>query len=69
MVIAACDGVCPVVTGKRYENWGISDPYGLPIDSVRPIRDEIAHRVNDLVASLRLRGDRRKPVPSRVHEE
>ena len=52
IVIAACDGACPVVTGKRYENWGISDPYGLPVDRVRPIRDEIAHRVDGLVAGL-----------------
>jgi protein-tyrosine-phosphatase len=52
VVIAACDGVCPVVAGKRYENWGISDPYGMPVERVRPIRDEIAHRVNGLLASL-----------------
>jgi protein-tyrosine-phosphatase len=52
VVVAACDGACPVVAGKRYENWGISDPYGLPIEQVRPIRDEIAHRVKGLLASL-----------------
>jgi len=52
VVIAACDGACPVVAGKRYENWGLPDPYGLPIESVRPIRDEIAHRVDALVADL-----------------
>jgi arsenate reductase (thioredoxin) len=52
VVIAACDGACPVVPGKRYENWAISDPYGLPIEDVRPIRDEIAMRVNGLLASL-----------------
>ena len=51
-MIAACDGVCPVVTGKRYENWGISDPYGLPVESVRPIRDEIAQRVDGLLAGF-----------------
>ena len=39
IVIAACSGVCPVVPGKRYENWGIADPYGLPIEQVRPILD------------------------------
>jgi protein-tyrosine-phosphatase len=52
VLIAACDGVCPAVKGKRYENWEISDPYGLPPERVRPIRDEIAHRVNGLVSSL-----------------
>ena len=52
VVIVACDGVCPVVAGKRYENWEISDAYGLPVEQVRPIRDEIAHRVNGLLATL-----------------
>jgi arsenate reductase (thioredoxin) len=52
VVIAACDGVCPAVPGKRYENWGIADPYGLPVEQVRPIRDSIARRVNGLIASL-----------------
>ena len=52
VVIAACSGVCPVVPGKRYENWGIADPYGLPIEQVRPIRDEIAGRVEALSAEL-----------------
>ena len=51
-MIAACDGACPVVLGKRYENWGIDDPYGLPLEDVRPIRDEIARRVATLVAEL-----------------
>jgi arsenate reductase (thioredoxin) len=52
VVIAACDGVCPAVPGKRYENWAIADPYGLPVEQVRPIRDELANRVNGLIASL-----------------
>ena len=52
VVIAACDGACPVVVGKRYENWGIDDPYGLPLDGVRPIRDEISRRVDGLLATL-----------------
>jgi protein-tyrosine-phosphatase len=52
IVIAACDVACPVVPGKRYENWGIPDPYGLPLERVRPIRDEIARRVNGLVERL-----------------
>jgi protein-tyrosine-phosphatase len=52
IVIAACDVACPVVPGKRYENWGISDPYGLPVERVRPIRDQIARRVEALSAEL-----------------
>jgi arsenate reductase (thioredoxin) len=52
IVVAACDVACPVVPGKRYENWGIADPYGQPIERVRPIRDEIARRVEALSAEL-----------------
>ena len=52
VVVAACDGVCPVVSAKRYENWDIAGPVRLPIEHVRPIRDEIARRVGVLVGEL-----------------
>jgi arsenate reductase (thioredoxin) len=52
VVIATCDGSCPVVSGKRYENWRLSDPFGEPIERVRAIRDEIAGRVELLHAEL-----------------
>ncbi len=52
VVIAACDGACPAVQGRRYENWGLPDPHGRPLEAVRPIRDEIARRVDALVAEL-----------------
>ncbi len=52
VVIAACDGACPVVPGKRYENWALPDPAGQPLERVREIRDEIARRVEALLSSL-----------------
>lgn len=52
VVIAACDDACPVVPGKRYENWGLPDPKGKPLAEVRAIRDEITRRVDELVATL-----------------
>lgn len=52
VVIAACDGACPVVVGKHYENWGLPDPHERPLEDVRPIRDEVARRVDELIASL-----------------
>jgi len=52
VVIAACDGACPVVHGKRYENWGLPDPYRRSIEEVRAIRDEIAGRVDELILTL-----------------
>jgi arsenate reductase len=52
VVIAACDGACPVVPGKRYENWHLPDPAGRPLDEVREIRDKIARRVDALSRTL-----------------
>ena len=52
VVVAACDGVCPVVPGKRNENWHLPDPMGLPLDEVRVIRDEIKRRVDTLLDEL-----------------
>ncbi len=52
VVVAACDDACPVVSGKRYENWGLPDPHGRPLDDVREIRDEIERRVRKLVGEL-----------------
>jgi arsenate reductase (thioredoxin) len=49
VVVAACDGVCPVVPGKRNENWHLPDPMGLPLAEVRVIRDEIKRRVDTLL--------------------
>jgi arsenate reductase len=52
VVIAACDGACPVVAGKRYENWALPDPHGRDVDEVRAIRDEITRRVGSLLHEL-----------------
>jgi len=52
VVVAACDGVCPVVPGKRNENWHLPDPMGLPLAEVRVICDEIKRRVDTLLDEL-----------------
>ena len=52
VVVAACDGVCPVVPGKRNENWHLPDPMGLPLAEVRVIRDDIERRVDALLDEL-----------------
>ena len=38
--------------GKRHEDWVLPDPTGRGPDSLRPLRNEIKSRVEDLVASL-----------------
>ncbi len=52
VVVATCDDACPVIPGKRYVNWQLPDAKGLPLDQVRPVRDAIARRVQDLVSDL-----------------
>jgi arsenate reductase len=52
VVVATCDDACPVVPGKRYVNWQLPDPKGQPLEAVRRIRDEIAARVEVLLAEL-----------------
>ncbi len=52
VVVATCDDACPVVPGKRYVNWRLPDPKGLPLEDVRTIRDAIARRVAELIAEL-----------------
>ena len=45
VVTMGCGDACPVFPGKRYLDWELADPAGLPLESVRPIRDEIERRV------------------------
>ena len=52
VVTMGCGDACPVFPGKRYEDWTLTDPNGLDVASVRPIRDEIKGRVEVLLAQL-----------------
>lgn len=52
VVSMGCGDACPVVPGRRYEDWELPDPAGLDVDAVRPIRDEIERRVRGLLADL-----------------
>jgi arsenate reductase len=52
IVTMGCGDECPVVPGKRYEDWELPDPAGRPHEEVRAIRDEIGRRVKRLVSDL-----------------
>ena len=52
VIVATCDDACPVVPGKRYVQWQLPDPKGRPLAEVRAIRDEVAARVDALLAEL-----------------
>jgi protein-tyrosine-phosphatase len=51
VVTMGCGDECPYIPGKRYVDWELPDPAGLPLDEVRAIRD-IARRANQLVLEL-----------------
>ena len=50
VVTMGCGDACPVLPGKRYVDWQLSDPAGASRDAVRAIRDEVARRVASLAA-------------------
>ena len=52
VVTMGCGDVCPVFPGTRYLDWALDDPAGKAIETVRPIRDEIRRRVEDLLTEL-----------------
>ena len=52
VITMGCGDVCPIFSGKRYEDWELADPKGKGIDEVRPIRDDIRARVTALLAEL-----------------
>jgi arsenate reductase len=52
VVTMGCGDECPYISGKRYLDWDQPDPKGKPLEEVRRTRDEIAERVEALVAEL-----------------
>jgi protein-tyrosine-phosphatase len=59
LAVSTCsEEVCPVTPGVRRISWELPDPKQLPLEQVRPIRDQINQRVQELVAEL----DRAEPA-------
>lgn len=52
VVTMGCGDECPFIPGRRYIDWDLADPKGLPVERVREIRDDIAARVKALIAEL-----------------
>ncbi len=52
VIMMGCGDSCPVVPGRRYEEWTLADPAGQSLDAIRPIRDEIEQRVRALVSQI-----------------
>jgi arsenate reductase len=54
VITMGCGDACPIFPGKRYEDWELDDPAGMPVEHVRPVRNEIRRRVECLIESLQL---------------
>ncbi|MEB7504138.1 arsenate reductase ArsC [Arthrobacter koreensis] len=52
VITMGCGDACPVFPGKRYEDWQLADPAGKGVEAVRPIRDDIKHRIQLLITDL-----------------
>ena len=52
VVTMGCGDQCPYIPGKRYIDWDLRDPKGLPLPEVRRIRDDIRRRVQDLLRQV-----------------
>ena len=52
VVTMGCGDECPYIPGTRYVDWDLPDPKGRPLAEVRATRDDIARRVEALVAEL-----------------
>jgi protein-tyrosine-phosphatase len=55
VVTMGCGDNCPYFPGKRYEDWQLTDPHGLDVAAVRPVRDDIERRVLSLLEELSVR--------------
>lgn len=51
-VTMGCGDACPYIPGKRYLDWELEDPKDQPVHAVRATRDEIASRIDKLLAEL-----------------
>lgn len=54
VITMGCGDACPFFPGKIYLDWVLDDPAGQGVDAVRPIRDEIRKKVEELISSLPL---------------
>lgn len=52
VITMGCGDACPIYPGKRYEDWEVTDPDGLDLDAIRPVRDEIEGRVRELMREV-----------------
>jgi arsenate reductase len=52
VITMGCGETCPVLPGKRYEDWPVSDPAGQDPATVRGIVDDVDVRVRSLLLEV-----------------
>jgi protein-tyrosine-phosphatase len=52
VITMGCGDACPLFPGKKYLDWELEDPAGKGVEAVRPIRDRIRTRVENLIAEI-----------------
>ena len=55
LVTMGCGEKCPYIPGLRREDWPLPDPKSLPAEEARKVRDEVKHRVMNLISREELR--------------
>jgi arsenate reductase (thioredoxin) len=58
LITMGCGDKCPYVPGLRRDDWPLPDPKGKAIEEVRVIRDEVKHRVEQLLINQGLNKSR-----------
>lgn len=52
VISMGCEAGCPFFPAAAHEDWGLEDPAGKPIESMRKVRDEIVRKVEALVREV-----------------
>ena len=52
VITMGCGDACPYFPGVSYRDWKLPDPAGQPLATVRAIRDDIRHHVQELITEL-----------------
>ncbi len=52
VITMGCGDECPFFPGKTYLDWPLEDPAGQGVDAIRPIRDEIRSKIENLIAEI-----------------
>lgn len=54
VISMGCGDACPVFPGRHYLEWALADPASRDIEAIRPIRDEIKRRVEELLDDINI---------------